>query len=114
MSTDENAQLEAAVKYLRRPYMDHPGWGAELEDLLRNTIIKDEDEKFLERPFSGEFTQGDKAALHRLFGKYNKRHAEIMRVMNEITKPYNELTEKYPNPFEVWNLEVQEKDNGSI
>lgn len=106
MSTNENKQLEAAVKYLRKPYMDHPGWGAELEDLLRRTIVA---ENFLDRPFSEEFTQEDKNELGRIFGEYDKQHTAIMKVINEITKPYDELTEKYSNPFEVWTLDKQEK-----
>ena len=107
MSTDENAQLEAAVKYLRKPYMDHPGWGAELEDLLRRTIVA---ENFLERPFSEEFTKEDKTELGRIFGEYDKQHAAIMKVMNEmyeeVARPYRELTKKYRNSFKVWNIEL--------
>lgn len=71
-------QLEAAVQYLRKPYMDHKGYGKDLEYLLRQIIIK---KQFLKRPFTGELTRADKAELSKIFGIFDARHGLIMHII---------------------------------
>lgn len=71
--------LNQAVDFLRKPYMDDSPVGLKLEHLLRKKVAKHSE--FVNRPYAEELTEKDQAKLWEIFGEYDNSHADIMRII---------------------------------
>lgn len=72
--------LNQAVDFLRKPYMDDSISGLKLEQLLRQTIANHKE--FVNRPFNEDLSEKDEAKLWEIFGEYDNNHAGIMKAIS--------------------------------